>query len=143
MPSLWHLQPHLSVLGTFYFVYVIFWYLCSNLFSAHNIVDLLGINTFLLYQSKFEIVNFKIPSTDLTYFIKFYKNSHRQKFWDFCDASKLYSIEKKATSFYFHLKRSDQLIVSNWRIGHSKLTHKIFKKGTTTWVHILWLFLNI
>ena len=79
---------------------------------------------------EFEIVKFKIPSTDLKHFIKLYINSLWQIFWDFCDTSKLYSIQNKVNIPYnFNLKRSDQVVISRIRIGHSKLTHTYLLKG--------------
>ena len=42
---------------------------------------------------EFEIVKFKIPSTDLKHFIKLYINYLWQIFCDFYDTSKLYSIQ--------------------------------------------------
>ena len=62
---------------------------------------------------EFELVKFKIPSTDLKHFIKLYISSLWQIFWDFCDTSKLYSIQNKVNVPYnFNLKRSDQVVIS-------------------------------
>ena len=81
-------------------------------------------------EAKFEIVNFKIPSSYLKHFIKLYIKSLSQIRWDFCDTSKLYSIQNKVNIPYnFNLKRSDQVIFSRIRIGHSKLTHIYLLKG--------------
>ena len=79
---------------------------------------------------EFEIVQFKIPSTDLKHFIKLYKNSLWQIFWDFCDTSKLYPNQNKVNIPYnFNLKRSDQVVISRIRIGHLKFTHTCILKG--------------
>ena len=78
----------------------------------------------------FEIVKFRIPYTDLKYFIKLYINSLLQIFWDFSDTSKLYSFHNKVNKpFNFNLKRTDDVIISRIRIGHSELTDSYLLKG--------------
>ena len=60
---------------------------------------------------EFEIVKFKIPSTDF----KLYINSRWQIFWDFYDTSKLYIIQNKgAIPYNFNLKRKLQ----NFKTDH-------------------------
>ena len=77
---------------------------------------------------EFETVKFKIPSRDLKHFIKIYINSFWQIFWDFCDTSKLYSIQNKVNIPYnFNLKRSDQ---DSYRSLKAK-SNIPFKRGTT------------
>ena len=62
--------------------------------------------------------------------MKLYINSLWQIFWNFCDTSKLYSIQNKVNIPYkFNLKRSDQVVILGIRIGHSKLTHTYLLKG--------------
>ena len=94
------------------------------------------------YALEFEIVNFKIPSTDFKHFIKL---SLWQIFWNFCDSSKLYSIQNKVNIPYnFNLNRSDQVVISRIRIGHSKLTHTYLFKGndlSAYFVIVLWLYI--
>ena len=59
---------------------------------------------------EFELVKFKILSTDLKHFIKLYISSLWQIFWDFCDTSKLYSIQNKVNVPYnLNLKRRYQV----------------------------------
>ena len=74
---------------------------------------------------QFEIVKCKIPYTDLKYFIKLYINSLWQIFWNFCDMSKLYSIQNMVNKpCNFNRKRTDDdFIISQIRIGHSRLTN--------------------
>ena len=48
----------------------------------------------------FEIVKFKIPSTDLKHFIKHYITSLWQIVWDLCDTSKQYIIQNKVIISY-------------------------------------------
>ena len=80
-----------------------------------------------------------MPSTGLKYFIKLYINSLWQIFWDFCDTSKLYSIQNEVNIPYnFNLKHSDQTVVSRIRIGHSKLTHTYLLKGEQQPECIFW-----
>ena len=63
-------------------------------------------------------------------FIKLYINSLWQIFWDFCDTSKLYSIQNKVNIPYnFYLKCLLNVVISRIRIGHSKLTHTYLLKG--------------
>ena len=81
-------------------------------------------------HSSFEIIKFRIPYTDLKYFIKLYINSLWQIFSDFYDTSKLYSIQNKVTKpCNFNLKRTYDFIISGIRIGHSRLTHSYLLKG--------------
>ena len=43
----------------------------------------------------------------------------------FCDTSKLYSIQNKVNKpCTFYLKRTDDVIISRIRIGHSRLTQE-------------------
>ena len=50
--------------------------------------------------------------------------------WDFCDTSKLYSIQNMVNiPYYLNLKQSDQVIISRIRIGQSKLTYTYLFKG--------------
>ena len=73
---------------------------------------------------QYDIVHYKIPYTDLKYLIKLYVNSLWQIYWDFCDTSKLYSIQNKVNkSSNIILKRQDEVIIYRLRIGHTKLTH--------------------
>ena len=73
---------------------------------------------------KFDITQFRIPYTDLKFHIKLYVNSLWQIHWDFCDTSKLYSIQNKVNKpCNIVLKREDEVIITRLRIGHSKLTH--------------------
>ena len=44
---------------------------------------------------QYDIVQYKIPYTDVKHLIKLYVNSLWQIYWDFCDTSKLYSIQNK------------------------------------------------
>ena len=77
-------------------------------------------------------MKFKIPYTDLKYFIKLYINYLLEIFWDFCDTctSKLISIQNKVNKpCNFNLKRRDDVIISQIRIGHSRLTHSYLLKG--------------
>ena len=77
-----------------------------------------------------EILKLKIPYADFKHFSNYYVNSLWQIFWNFCDTSKLYSIQNKVNIPYrFNLKRSDQVVISRIRIGHSKLTHTYLLKG--------------
>ena len=83
-------------------------------------------------NSAFEVETeqFQISFTDLKHFFKLYINSRWQIFLDFCDTSKLYSIQNKANIPYnLNLKRSDQVFISRIRIGHSQLTHTYLSKG--------------
>ena len=43
----------------------------------------------------FEVVKYKIPSIDLKHFIKLSIDPLGQKFWNFCDTNKLYSINTR------------------------------------------------
>lgn len=74
---------------------------------------------------QYDVTFFKIPYTDIKYFVKLYVNSLWQIYWEFCDTNKLYAIENKVNKSYnFGLKRQDEVIISRIRIGHSKITHE-------------------
>ena len=74
--------------------------------------------------------NSKLLNLNLKHFIKLYINYRWQIFWDFCDTSKLYSIQNKVNIPYnFNLKRSDQVVISRIRVGHTKFTHSYLLKG--------------
>ena len=63
---------------------------------------------------------------------------------DFCDTSKVYSIQNKVNMpNNFNVKRSGQLVISRIRIGHSKLTQTYLLNGKSNlsayFVNVLWL----
>ena len=78
---------------------------------------------------KYDITHFRIPYTDLKFLIKLYVKSLWQIYWDFCDTSKLYSIQNKVDRPSKILLKREEVIITRLRIGHSKLTHSYLLSG--------------
>ena len=93
-------------------------------FGFRAILEFMAIVKPISLQNLHYKLKFRIPHTDLNYFIKLYVNSFWQIFRNFWDTSRLYSIQNKVNKpRIFNLNNRDDVVISRICIGHSRLTH--------------------